>query len=435
MLCRISDSGRGRDCLVFSDYWNGLTSVQVVSAKTRGFHTPDELPRDALPQIRSDPGATGKRPGNCCTAVERTSWVGARRGLGAAGVPWLSLRPCADCYQTRGVGCVCGVVTTTRTRRYFLNGGRDKEWPAMNVTVCQLCNGTDQSRIPLRCQRVYSVFVPVVPIRIIVPHTPGLKPSPLNTEKRRHVPWRWLQCGDALAKAMAPTDLGSSRQRLAVLARFRRAAEIISPDFLEQVHVHSARHRSLGTTLQSSHWLPAAATANWYISPAFSFVLNGISYPMPDGVVNSSPQRTVHEYHDIRWNGRIPSSAAVTTTSNPTFHHRARNSFGGSAIPVGQAIVRRPGSDDSIPRDDDGRTSFSCSELLPTIRTGRRIESCDIRRITATACTPTRRTHQVQITDPGSARWGGSISQKKPPPPPPPTRFVERDRPRSLSES
>ena len=68
-----------------------------------------------------------------------------------------------------------------------------------------------------------------------------------------------------------------------------------------------------------------------------SFVLNGISYPMPDGVVNFDPNAPATSITTFSGTPGT-SSARWTTTINPNFISD-ENFFVGAAIPVDQAIA------------------------------------------------------------------------------------------------
>jgi hypothetical protein len=103
--------------------------------------------------------------------------------------------------------------------------------------------------------------------------------------------------------------------------------------------------------------VPIATTSTVHFT-GVSFVLNGVSYPMPDGVVhfdpNASPTSTT------TFSGTPGTSSALwTTTINPSFISD-ENFFVGAAIPVdpsiaggGQATIR------FTTQTDDAGLSFS----------------------------------------------------------------------------
>jgi hypothetical protein len=89
-----------------------------------------------------------------------------------------------------------------------------------------------------------------------------------------------------------------------------------------------------------------------------SFVLNGTSYPMPDGVVNFDPNAPSTSTTTFSGTPGTPS-ALWTTTINPNFISD-ENFFVGAAIPVGPAIAG--GGQATIrftTKTDDAGLSFS----------------------------------------------------------------------------
>src|SRR6266853_6613 len=102
--------------------------------------------------------------------------------LAAALVPLASLAAAPASAQTAcASGGVCGVVFNDANNNGLLETG-ETGIAGIKLTVCQLCNGTDNMDVYTDANGFYSLFVPGGTYTIAVPIPTGTQPSPLNTD-------------------------------------------------------------------------------------------------------------------------------------------------------------------------------------------------------------------------------------------------------------
>jgi hypothetical protein len=103
--------------------------------------------------------------------------------LAAALVPLASLAATPAAAQTPtpcASGGVCGVVFNDANNNGLLESG-ETGIPGITLTVCQLCDGTDNMPVTTNDDGFYSLFVPGGTTTITVPIPPGTQPSPLGS--------------------------------------------------------------------------------------------------------------------------------------------------------------------------------------------------------------------------------------------------------------
>jgi hypothetical protein len=257
--------------------------------------------------------------------------------LAAALVPLASLAVAPASAQTAtpcASGGVCGVVFNDTNNNGILDVG-ETGIAGVNVTVCQLCNGTDNTPAVTDVNGFYSVFVPGGTYTVIVPIPPGTQPSPLNTDNVG------MSNGtNSVATVQAtglPTDFGFVTQTTRLACTIPAAGEIISPTSWNKFNVPFGAAPVAWINAQfKPTGVPAASSSTVHFT-GVSFVLNGISYPMPDGVVNFDPNAP--STSTTTFSGTPGTSSALwTTTINPNFISD-ENFFVGAAMPVSQAIA------------------------------------------------------------------------------------------------
>ncbi len=102
--------------------------------------------------------------------------------LAAVLVPLASLAATPASAQTRcASGGVCGVVFNDANNNGLLESG-ETGIPNITLTVCQLCNGTDNMPVTTDDNGFYWLDIPGGTTKIAVPIPTGTQPSPLNTD-------------------------------------------------------------------------------------------------------------------------------------------------------------------------------------------------------------------------------------------------------------
>ena len=133
------------------------------------------------------------------------------------------------------------------------------------------------------------------------------------------------------------TDFGFFTPAAPPACTIPAASEVISPTSWNKFNVPSGKAPVAWVHAQFKPTGVPTTTSSTVQFTGVSFVLNGISYPMPDGVVNFDPNAP---FTSATTFSGIPntSSALWTTTINPNFISD-ENFFVGVAIPVDQAIT------------------------------------------------------------------------------------------------
>jgi hypothetical protein len=259
-------------------------------------------------------------------------------------------------------GGVCGTVFNDTNN----NGVQDTgETGIGNVTVsvCQLCDGSDTISRLTGPDGFYSIFVPggTTTVSVLIPE--GMQASPPNVGDDAFdsdgVPnGNGLSVASGLAANGTATDFGFFTQTTALACTIPAASEIISPTSWNRFTVPFGAAPVAWVHAQFKPNGVSAATPATVQFTDVSFVLNGIKYPMPDGVVNFDPNAP--STSTTTFSGTPgTTSARWTTTINPNFISD-ENFLVGAAIPVGPAIAG--GGQATIrftTQTDDAALSFS----------------------------------------------------------------------------
>ena len=132
-------------------------------------------------------------------------------------------------------------------------------------------------------------------------------------------------------------DFGFSTQAAPLACTIPAASEVISPTSWNKFNVPFGAPPVAWVHAQFKPTGVPTTTSSTVQFTGVSFVLNGISYPMPDGFVNFDPNALATS--NTTFTGTPgTSSARWTTTINPNFISD-ENFFVGAAIPVNAAIA------------------------------------------------------------------------------------------------
>jgi len=231
---------------------------------------------------------------------------------------------------------VCGVVYNDANDNGIFDTG-ETGIAGVNVTVCQLCTGTDSTNTVTDVNGFYSVFVPGGTYTIIVSIPPGTQPSPLNTDNAGMSNGGGYSVATPVQAIGLPTDFGFFTQTAPLACTIPAAAEVISPTSWNRFNVPFGTAPVAWVHAQfKPTGVPTATTATVHFT-GVSFVLNGISYPMPDGVVNFDPNAP--STSTTTFSGTPGTSSALWTTTINSHFISDENFFVGAAIPVGPAIA------------------------------------------------------------------------------------------------
>jgi hypothetical protein len=133
------------------------------------------------------------------------------------------------------------------------------------------------------------------------------------------------------------TDFGFFTQTVPLPCTIPAASEVISPTSWNKFNLPLGKAAVAWVHAQFKPTDVATDTSSTVQFTGVSFVLNGISYPMPDGVVNFDPNALAPSVTTFSGTPGT-SSARWTTTINPNFISD-ENFFVGAAIPVDPAIA------------------------------------------------------------------------------------------------
>jgi SdrD B-like domain len=133
------------------------------------------------------------------------------------------------------------------------------------------------------------------------------------------------------------SDFGFFTQTVPLPCTIPAASEVISPTSWNKFNVPFGTAPVVWVHAQFDPTGIPTTTSSTVQFTGVSFVLNGISYPMPDGVVNFDPNAPFTSTTTFSGTPGT-SSARWTTTINPNFISD-ENFFVGAAIPVDQAIA------------------------------------------------------------------------------------------------
>jgi len=133
------------------------------------------------------------------------------------------------------------------------------------------------------------------------------------------------------------SDFGFITQAVSLACTIPAASEVISPTSWNKFNVPFGMPPVAWVHAQFKPTGVPTATPSTVRFTGVSFVLNGISFPMPDGVVTFDPDAPFTS--TTTFSGTPGTSSALwTTTINPNFIS-GENFFVGAAIPVGPAIA------------------------------------------------------------------------------------------------
>jgi hypothetical protein len=256
-------------------------------------------------------------------------------------------------------GGLCGIVFNDTNNNGIQDLG-ETGIPAVTVTICQLCNGTDTITTSTDVTGSYSLAPPNGPYTIAVLIPIGTQASPVVTGGNAGIP---NGSGYSVASAIAAafdsvaTDFGFFTPA-APSCTIPAASEIISSTSWNKFNVPAGQAPVVWVHAQFKPSGIPTATKTTVQFTGVSWVLNGISYPMPNGTVVFDPAASLTS--TTTFTGTPGTSSALwTTTINPD-NISDENFFVGAAIPVdlritggGQATIR------FTTQTDDTRLSFS----------------------------------------------------------------------------
>jgi hypothetical protein len=248
-------------------------------------------------------------------------------------------------------GGVCGTVFNDTNNNGVQNAG-ELGIPNVQVLVCQLCDGSDTTSGVTDMYGFYSVFVPggTTTVFILVPA--GVQASPPNVGDDAFdsdgVPIDNFSIGGVVIGNVSvvsgreadgtPSDFGFFTQTAPPLACTIPAAnEVISLTSWNKFNVPAGPPPTTWIHAQFKPTGVPTTTSSTVHFTGVSFVLNGISYPMPNSVVNFDPNAPFTS--TTTFSGTPGTSSALwTTTINPN-SISDENFFVGAAIPVDPAIA------------------------------------------------------------------------------------------------
>jgi SdrD B-like domain len=238
-------------------------------------------------------------------------------------------------------GGVCGTVFNDTNNNGVQDAG-ETGIESVPVSVCQLCDGSDTISGVTGLNGSYSIFVPGGPTTVFVLIPPGMQASPPNVGDDAFdsdgVP---NGSGFSVASGReadgTATDFGFFTETAPLACTIPAAGEVIS---LTSWNKFNVPFGTVPFTWVHAQFKPTGvptATSSTVQFTGVSFVLKGISYPMPDGVVNFDPNAPFTSTTTFSGTPGT-SSARWTTTINPNFVSD-ENFFVGAAIPVDPAIA------------------------------------------------------------------------------------------------
>ena len=239
-------------------------------------------------------------------------------------------------------GGVCGTVFNDTNSNGVQDAG---ETGIENVTVfvCQLCDGTDTTSGVTGFNGAYSIFVPGGTTTVFITIPAGMQASPPNVGDDAFdsdgIPnGNGLSVATGVAADGTATDFGFFAQTAPLACTIPAANEVISPTSWNKFNVPFGAAPVAWVHAQFKPTGVSTTTNSTVHFTGVSFVLNGISYPMPDGVVNFDPNAP--STSTTTFSGTPGTSSALwTTTINPNFLSD-ENFFVGAAIPVDPAIAK-----------------------------------------------------------------------------------------------
>ena len=263
--------------------------------------------------------------------------------LAAVLLPLASVAATPASAQTRcASGGVCGTVFNDTNNNGVWNDG-ETGIENIQVLVCQLCDGSDTMSGVTDVYGFYSIFVPGGTTTVFVVIPPGTQASPPNVGDDAFdsdgVPdVNGFSVVSGRAADGTASDFGFFTQQTVPLAcTIPAASEVISPTSWNKFNVPFGTAPVAWVHAQFKPTGVPTTTSSTVQFTGVSFVLNGISYPMPNGVVNFDPNAP--STSTTTFSGTPGTSSALwTTTINPNVISD-ENFFVGAAIPVDPAIA------------------------------------------------------------------------------------------------
>jgi hypothetical protein len=248
-------------------------------------------------------------------------------------------------------GGVCGTVFNDTNNNGMQDGG-ETGIENVQVLVCQLSDCSDAISSVTDENGFYSIFVPGGKTTVFILVPAGVQASPPNVgddaSDSDGVPIDNFSVGgvpignvsvvsDRAADGTA-SDFGFFTQQTVPLAcTIPAASEVISPTSWNKFNVPFGTAPFAWVHAQFKPTGVPTTTSSTVQFTGVSFVLNGISYPMPNGVVNFDPNAP--STSTTTFSGTPGTSSALwTTTINPNFISD-ENFFAGAAIQVDPAIA------------------------------------------------------------------------------------------------
>jgi hypothetical protein len=263
--------------------------------------------------------------------------------LAAALLPLASVAAAPASAQTTicASGGVCGTVFNDTNGNGVQDVG-ETGIENVQVLVCQLCDGSDTVPGLTDVNGFYSIFVPggTTTVSVVIP--PGMQASPSNVGDDAldsdGVPdGNGLSVVSGRAADGTPSDFGFFTQTVAWACTIPEASEVISPTSWNKFNVPAGLPPSVWVHAQfKPTGIPTDAPSTVRFT-GVSFVLNGISYPLPDGVVNFDPNASFTS--TTTFSGTPGTSSALWKTTINSNFISDENFFVGAAIPVNLAIA------------------------------------------------------------------------------------------------
>jgi SdrD B-like domain len=248
-------------------------------------------------------------------------------------------------------GGVCGTVFNDTNNNGVQDAG-ETGIENVQVLACQLCDGSDNTPGVTDMNGFYSIFVPGGTTKVFILVPAGVQASPPNVGDDAvdsdGVPTDNFSVGGvlignvSLASGLAadgtPTDFGFFfTQTVPLACTIPAASEVISPTSWNKFNVPAGPAPVAWVHAQFKPTGVQTTASSTVHFTSVSFVLNGISYAMPDGIVNFDPNAPATSTTTFSGTQGTPS-ALWTTTINPDFISD-ENFFVGAAIPVDPAIA------------------------------------------------------------------------------------------------
>jgi hypothetical protein len=241
-------------------------------------------------------------------------------------------------------GGVCGTVFNDTNNNGVQDVG-ETGIENVQVLVCQRCDGTDTISGVTGSNGSYSIFVPAGPTTVFIVISQGMQASPPNVGDDAFDSDGVPNGGLSVASVTVPPglntptvlDFGFFTQTAPLACTIPAASEVISPTSWNKFNVPFGGPPVAWVHAQFKPTGVSISTSSTVQFTGVSFVLNGISYPMPDGVVNFDPNAPFTSTTIFTGTPGTPS-ALWTTTINPNYISD-ENFFVGAAIPVDPAIA------------------------------------------------------------------------------------------------